>query len=148
MAKSDDKNLQMKQRSVVLSQFHEGSTRKIGYLKDLPYPPSALISSSHVISTTLNQTKNEKSISQLRRELREGQIQIWLLKRSVEKGWSEGQSDILSIVDTSTGKITNYEKRDEYIHQNHAEGTFDPDEYFGCNGFKRMRLVEGALKLD
>ena len=65
MAKSDDKNLQMKSRYLVLSLFHEGSTRKIGYLTGVPYPPSALISSSHVLRTTLNQKyefKNESGI--------------------------------------------------------------------------------------
>lgn len=60
MAKSDDKNLQPKERSIVYLHFHEGSTRKIGYLTGVPYPPSALISYLHVIRTTLNQTKIEK----------------------------------------------------------------------------------------
>ena len=60
MAKSDDKNLQPKERSIVYLHFHEGSTRNIGYLRGVPYPPSALISYLHVIRTTLNQNKNEK----------------------------------------------------------------------------------------
>lgn len=58
-----------------------------------------------------------------------------------KEAWFNGE--ILKIVDRSTGKEetfhlvkTEVEPRIKY------DGDLDTEEYFGCNGFKRMRKLE------
>jgi hypothetical protein len=75
---------------------------------------------------------------------------MWTLKRqTADYGF---QPDILSMVDTKTGKITTYHKVDEHIHPNMTpealkeENFVFPEEYFGGNGYKRLRLAEDGLE--
>jgi hypothetical protein len=70
-------------------------------------------------------------------------IQFWFLK-----------PDILTIVNLNNGKLwdfklekTSKDDRFDYSHTEY-ENILDPDEVYGSNGFKRMRIWEKELKFD
>lgn len=82
-----------------------------------------------------------ESLQTIRRELRMRQVTVWQGKQDSSH---EHIKDILVVVDEKTGKITEYKKTSESIHDGIKSGDCDAETMYGCNGFERARLFEDA----